>query len=359
MQSVFSYFICGLSDPGRKRRRGAGRRRAPRRMLAAALLFALLPAGGWAAPKTPDPMLVVEETPVLPAWLSPEDADRLWVQETPRPSLPKVIDRTNYPNLWADYSFPKGSKVLDIWIPDIRDADAAVLKYEDDIWMIDCGEERTGEKLQVMLKQLGIQRIDKLFNSHPHHDHLTGLKLVDDVAKVQELLVCFPEDSTEVMIAAMELAKERKIRVTHYADDDVYVMGDERVELTFWMKADESRSMNDQSAQTMLVYDECRMLFTADMERGGQRDLLAAVGAEALKADILKYPHHGKMTTDDAYLAAVDPELVVITNYYRAGESWYYLTVKHIDIAYTNKANVFLHLATDGERWICEYVPYG
>ena len=326
--------------------------------LAAVLLLATAPLSAQAKTMTPDPMLVVEETPQPPAWLSPEDADRLWIQETPQPSLPKVIDRVNYPNLWQDFAFAKGSKVLDIWMPDIRDADAAVLKYGDDIWMIDCGEERTGEKLQVMLRQLGISRIDKLFNSHPHHDHLNGLKQVDDVAKVRELLICFPEDSTESMVEAMELAKERNIRVTHYEDDDVYVMGDEQVELTFWLKAGKDRTMNDQSAQTMLTYGEARMLFTADMERPGQRDLLAAVGPEALKADILKYPHHGKMTTDDAYLAAVDPELVVITNYYRAGESWYYLAVKHIDMAYTNKVNVFLHLATDGKHWIAEYVPY-
>jgi len=304
-----------------------------------------------------DPMMVVDETPEPPGWLSEEDRDRLWMMETPEPRIPKIVDHASYPNTWKDFTFPKSAKVLDIWFPDIRDSDAAILVYEDRVWMLDCGDERAGERLKILLKQLGITRVNKLFNSHPHHDHLNGLTAVDDVAPVEELLICFPEDSTEHMKAAMEAAKERNIRVTHFGDEDVFRMADGRVTLSVWMKSDETRTMNDQSANTMVEYGDCRMLFTADMERAGQRDLLAAVGAEALQADIFKYPHHGKLVPDDDFFAAVNPEVVVITNYRKAGESWYYLAIKHIDMLYTNRDGVFLHLATDGVHWLCEYVP--
>ena len=314
-------------------------------------------AFGETAPAETDPMLVVDETPEPPGWIAPEDLDRLWIHETPEPQLPKVIDRASYPNSWKDFSFSKGAKVLDIWFPDIRDADAAVLVYEDRVWMLDCGDERTGERLQVLLKQLGITRVNRIFNSHPHHDHLNGLTWVDDAAPVEELLICFPEDATTHMEAAMEAAREREITVTHFGDEDVFRMGDGKVKLTVWMKSGDDRSMNDQSANTLIEYGDARMLFTADMERGGQRDLLAAVGAEALKADIFKYPHHGKLVPDDDFFAAVDPAVTVITNYRKAGESWYYLAVKHKDMLYTNREGVFLHLATDGVRWLCEYVP--
>ena len=271
--------------------------------------------------------------------------------------LPVVMDRATFPENYADFQFPEDAKILEIWFPDIRDADAAVLIYDGKAWMIDCGGEKAGARCALMITQLGIREIDKLFNTHPHHDHLMGLSLIDDVARVNELLICFPEDSTEHMKAAMEAAKERNIRVTHFGDEDVFRMADGRVTLSVWMKSDETRTMNDQSANTMVEYGDCRMLFTADMERAGQRDLLAAVGAEALQADIFKYPHHGKLEPDDDFFAAVNPEVVVITNYRKAGESWYYLAVKHIDMLYTNRDGVFLHLATDGVHWLCEYVP--
>ena len=85
--------------------------------------------------------------------------------------------------------------------------------------------------------------------------------------------------------------------------------------------------MNDQSALTMVRYGERSMLFTADVEKPGQRALLADTDAAALRADILKYPHHGKQTLEDAFLSGGEPELVVITNYRQFGwEADAYLT---------------------------------
>ena len=38
----------------------------------------------------------------------------------------------------------------------LRDADAAVLQYGGETWMIDCGDERAAKRLVILLKQLGI-----------------------------------------------------------------------------------------------------------------------------------------------------------------------------------------------------------
>ena len=64
-----------------------------------------------------------------------------------------------------------------------------------------------------------------------------------------------------------------------------------------------------------------------------------------------------KLTMVDAFLNAVSPELAVITNYRQFGESYRYLLSRKIPVVYTNRDKLFLHLATDGAHWICEYVP--
>ena len=270
---------------------------------------------------------------------------------------PVVINRTVNEKAFSDFQFPENAKLLEVWFPNIRDADAALLRYDDTVWMIDCGEDKAAFRATVLLSELGIRHIQRLFNTHPHHDHLAGLWMVDNTAKVEELLVCFPRDATPTMETAMESAAYRHIPVTEYGDESVFAMGDGKVTLTVWMKAGPDRSMNDQSAQMMLRYGERTMLFTADAERPGQRDLLAAVGPQALRADILKYPHHGKLALDDDFLAAVRPELAVITNYRRSGESFSYLSDKHVDAVYTNRQKKFVRLVTDGKQWICEFVP--
>ena len=272
-------------------------------------------------------------------------------------TYPVIIDRSAQTEAWPDFSFPEDAKLLEIWMPDIRDADAAILMYEQDVWMIDCGDERAARRLVILLNQLGIRKIDRIFNSHPHHDHLNGLEMTDAVAEVSELLICFPEDATEHMKRAVAYAREKGIRITSYGDGDRFAMGDGKVTLQIWQKRQEGFTINDLSAQTMVRYGNRSMLFTADMEKPGQRLLLAEVGPETLRADILKYPHHGKLTLEDAFLEAVSPLMAVVTNYRQFGESYRYLLSKNIPIVYTNRDKIFLHLITDGEHWLCEYVP--
>ncbi len=270
---------------------------------------------------------------------------------------PPVIDWTERKPEWTDFSFPEDAKLLHIWMASIRDADCAVLCYDGQVWMIDAGDKRAGNATAAMLEQLEINRIDRLLISHPHHDHMDGMTFICEVARIREMLISFPRDSTETMIRMLAYAEEQGIRILEYGDEDDLPMGDGKVNIHVWMKSGEDRSMNDQSSQMMLRYGVRSMLFTADMERGGQRDLLAAVGAQALKADLLKYPHHGKQELADEYLAAVSPDRVIVTNHQGFGEQAYYLSVKHVKAIYTNKKDVFLHLVTDGQNWLCEYVP--
>ena len=284
---------------------------------------------------------------------APVSAEMVVDDDTP----PAVINRTVDADAWRDFRFAKDAKLLEVWMPDIRDADAAVIMYDGDVWMLDCGDEKAALRTAILLNQLGVKEIGMLFNSHPHHDHLDGLWTVNNTARVEELLVCFPKDSTESMIRAMQTAEELNIVVSEYKDEDQFLMGDGEVSLTFWQKVEETASMNDQSAQTMLRYGERSMLFMADMERHGQRVFARALEPDVIKADIIKYPHHGKLEMADECLLAISPKLAVITNYRGAGRSRYYLGRRNVEIVYTNRDSVFTHLVTDGKNWIVEYVP--
>ena len=276
-----------------------------------------------------------------------------------QPSYPKVIDRWTNPEAYADFSFSPEEDLLEIWFPRIRDRDAAIFLYQGACWMLDCSDEQAEERVVPLLKALGIERIDCMINTHPHHDHLNGLYAVDAVAPVSELMICFPKDANEHMIKAMDYAKERRMRVTSYGDEQVFCMGDGLVRFLAWQKSGEEEDMNDRSAQFMVSYGSCDMLFMADMELRGQDQLLAAVSPEELKADVLRYPHHGKKAMRDELFRAIAPQMVVITSSEGAPEvrestkffEYYY---KEIPRVYTTRG--YLHMVTDGVHWLCEKV---
>ena len=206
----------------------------------------------------------------------------LRVASQARNEPPKVIDHIHFPDQYPDFAFSGEDDLLEVWFPPIRDQDATIFRYQDQVWMVDCGDERALTEIVPLLKELGITRIDRLFNTHPHHDHLNGLFAVDEAAPVGELLICFPQDSTVHMTAAMEYCKANHIPVTSFQDESVFTMGDGTVFFLPWMKVSEEETMNDQSAQFMISYGTCSMLIMADIELRGQAQLYEALAPEAL-----------------------------------------------------------------------------
>ena len=319
-----------------------------KRLLGILLAMGMLLGGAAAGEGIPGPAAPEPPAPVRIARPEPE----------PAPEMPAVIDCTADTGADAGFHFRMDADLLHIWFPNVSNADEAILIYQGEVWLIDCGDEKMGARGAELISRLGISRIRKLFNSHPHHDHLNGLKITDRTAKVEELLICFGIVSTEHMIRAVAYAEENGIRIAEYRDGSEYAMGDGAVTLKFWHNTDPSLDMNNQSAMTMVRYGERSILFAADAESSGQANLMERIPAAELKADLLKYPHHGKSALNDDFQAAVSPYASVVTN--RTVPDWNgirYLMMKEIPFVYTSQNIGYLHLVTDGEHWIMEMVP--
>ncbi len=287
--------------------------------------------------------------------VSPEEAEIL--------EIPAVINRAIEPAAGEGFSFPEDAKILHIWFPNVMNADEAILTYDGQVWLIDCGDERMGARGAELIRKLGITSIDKVFNSHPHHDHLNGLKVTDQAAKVEELDICYPANSTKHMKKAMQYAEKNGIRVEEFRDGSMYVMGDGEVTLKFYTNTNPKLDVNNRSAITMVRYRERTILFMGDTEGPGQKDILTRVPASELKADLLKYPHHGKSAMDNAFFEAVSPEAAIVTN--KKVENWKgvkFLKKKKVPYLYTNvyanKKPMYIHLMTDGEVWVVERVLF-
>ena len=332
-----------------------------------------LPSEAVQATETPLPE--VTEAPLMTATPKPADSEADdFVPPSPEPPEPAkqgrptlgpteipmqtIIDHVNYPKELRDFRFRRDAKLLEIWFPNIRDADAAILTFDGQVYMIDCGDEKSAARTSVLLKQLGIDRIDILFNSHLHHDHINGLALTDDVARVCEVKVCFETGSTESGELLEQVAAERNIPITQYQSGNWFTMGEKgEVTLLFLRNYDPMMDMNNQSAVTVVRYKDRSILFTADLEKNGQAQMIKHVDPALLKCDIMKYPHHAKSALYDEFFRVTDPKLVVVTSVQgRKDLGQSFLVANRIPAAYTSVKGQFVHLATDGEYWLCEYV---
>lgn len=267
---------------------------------------------------------------------------------------PILIDRHTHPEINADFAFAEDAELLEVIFPQMVDCDAILLRCGGETMLVDACKQAYSERIVNLCKQLGVTRIDKVVNTHPHEDHIGGFKDVIKEIEVGEFWICFPEDVNNHMKNAVKAANRAGIPIKTYADGDVFTLGGATIEV--WKMEGKIGQMNDCSAQMMVRFGDRTFLMAADLQQDGQKWLVENHGDE-LDADILKYPHHGIEVLREDYMAAVSPLFLVITNNHRQTAGWKWINGSQNAIPYAYTVPDLVHLTTDGTTWIAEKIP--
>lgn len=264
---------------------------------------------------------------------------------------PILIDRVNSPEVNADFAFAEGADLLEVIFPQMVDCDAILLRCGGETMLVDACKQAYSERIVNLCRQMGVTRIDKVVNTHPHEDHIGGFKDVIKEIEVGELWICFPEDVNNHMKNAVKAANRANIPVKTYADGDVFTLGGATIEV--WKLEGKIGEMNNCSAQMMVRFGERTIMLAADLQGDGQKKYVELKG-EALDADILKYPHHGIEVLREDYMALVSPQFLVITNNHRQTAGWKWIHSNKNTIPYAYTVPNLVYLTTDGTTWIAE-----
>ena len=266
---------------------------------------------------------------------------------------PALVDLLADPQ--ADFSFPEGAELLQIIFPNVWDEDAAIIRCGGKVMLLDCAKEHHGSRVVSALEQFGITHIDYVVNSHPHNDHILGLKAIAKAVEIDRLMFCFPENETQHMSVAIKTADQYGIPVGWFGDEEQFYLGDAVIDV--WLKGDKGWTLNERSAQMRLQFGERTMLFTGDMMQKTQKRLMEVVDNRLLDVDIFKYPHHGLSLPDNDFFDLVSPAYVIITN--TAGDRTQkvrrYLDQR--DVPWVTTSPGYVTLTTDGVTWVIERIP--
>ena len=254
----------------------------------------------------------------------------------------------------ADYAFREGAQVLEIVFPQIYGADACILRMGGEVMMVDAATDHQAPIVAHALQVMGIDHIDVAFNSHPHDDHITGFEYVPETASIGKLLVAFEEHYNNIIKRTAYHMKRMGIPMERIHDGDVLHLGE--ATLTVIQRTGTMFTTNDMSATLMVQYGDRRMFLAGDLEIRGETRTAEQPPACGLKADILKYPHHGHWPMRDALFNQVAPELTIITAHeYPAKEGVAYMKQKGVPTLSTYHG--MLRLRTDGVIWVVDYYP--
>lgn len=194
----------------------------------------------------------------------------------------------------------------------VGDADAALVSAYGQTALIDTGSRQSVPVLLAALRQMGVKRLNAVFLTHSHGDHVGGLAALKQAVPVDAVYIAsIGETDRKGRGKTLAAAEKAGFAPASLNAGDTVRLGEMSLSvlgpLTLNMADD-----NDNSLVLKTVIDGQRYLFTGDMQFAEEESLLKS-GAD-VGADVLKVGNHGNPdATGEAFARAVSPALAVIS----------------------------------------------
>jgi competence protein ComEC len=218
--------------------------------------------------------------------------------------------------------------LVQVWFLSVGQGDAMVLQSREGyVVLVDGGKPGSGKEIIApALDALGIGQINLALATHGHADHAGGLIELLEEGRIERLAVPQGLDGqpsgsfeTDLSRDLLRTAGQKGIEVSELKRNDTIALGSLiRLEILYPEPMDGDfgitgeASGNERSVIMLADLAGTKLLMAADCDQAGEQALLEHEGWP--QADILKVAHHGsRMTTSDAFLSQVQPQVAVIS----------------------------------------------
>ena len=159
---------------------------------------------------------------------------------------------------------------------DIGQGDSALLQYRGNNIVIDGGDRpqetgRTKKSLCQFLSSQGVHKIDLMFLSHPHADHLGGLLEILKTWPVAMVLQSTGEHTTLLYRQFTEMIKRKNIPMITATEGMRISLGENEKKLEIEVLSPpldgEEKDLDSQSLVLRVSYGKHHILFTGDIKK--------------------------------------------------------------------------------------------
>lgn len=197
-----------------------------------------------------------------------------------------------------------------IYVFDVGQGESILMEYNDDCILIDAGSNSNEKRVVQYLNKLNINKINYAIATHPDADHIGGMESVIKNIHVDNFIMTEDEKDTDTYRDVLDVLESENINIIVPKENMNISLRD--VDIDVIIPNDKYDGYNNNSIVVKATYGEFKILFTGDMEKEEEEDLI--LQRIYLKSDILKVGHHGsKTSTSDEFLRIVDPDYAIIS----------------------------------------------
>ena len=202
---------------------------------------------------------------------------------------------------------------LTVHFIDVGQADSILLECDGEFLLIDGGNREDGDLVVTYLEQQGVQELKAVVCTHAHEDHVGGLPSVLAVYPTKAVYAPTNTYASRIFDKFLYYTDQQGLEITIPRAGDVLTLG--QTELTVLGPVKSYADANNTSIVLKAVYGDTSFLFTGDMEKEAENDMLDYWElAVDWHADVLKVGHHGSDTSSGyRFLNEVMPTYGVIS----------------------------------------------
>ena len=168
--------------------------------------------------------------------------------------------------------------------------------------------------LKPYLLDRGFLKIDYIFLSHAHADHIDGIYTVLENFRVKTIFIGPQLENDEMINKLKRISNEKNVKIVKLSQSDVINIDELKFEVLFPSKEYKDSNVNNMSLIIKVNCNQKNILLTGDAEIKVEEMLLEKYNAKNLNIDILKVGHHGaKTSSSKEFIEVLSPKISIIS----------------------------------------------
>lgn len=196
---------------------------------------------------------------------------------------------------------------------DVGQGDATFIELpNNETMLIDAGEKDYEDKVLDYIESLDYDSIDYVVGTHPHSDHIGGLKNIIDNLSVSEIYLPKASSTSKTYTNLLKSIKNKGL-VVNSAKAGHSIIDSDKLDVEILAPSSSGySSLNDYSVVLRIVYENRSFLFMGDAEVLSEEEILD--NKYDVRSDVIKVGHHGSNTSSSSrFLNKVRPSYAIIS----------------------------------------------